>query len=89
MGAWVRPGSASPPTLPLFPLEEVILEAAAASQLVAVVVSRAVWLGHGAELLRIVLAGVGMDTGTPGCLSPLAAPGLCRAPPQLALRTLA
>lgn len=48
------------------------------------VASGAIWLGHSAELLVAAedcLAGVGMDTGTPGCLSPLPALGLCRAPP--------
>lgn len=29
-----------------------------------------------------------MDAGTPGCLSPLPALGLCRAPPRLALLAL-
>lgn len=47
----MRSGPACAPTLPLFPLEEVILEEAAGSQLLAVVTSGAVWLGHGAELL--------------------------------------
>lgn len=47
----MRSGPACAPTLPLFPLEEVVLEEAAGSQLFAVVTSGAVWLGHSAELL--------------------------------------
>lgn len=47
----MRSGPACAPTLLLFPLEEVVLEEAAGSQLLAVVTSGAVRLGHGAELL--------------------------------------
>lgn len=88
----MRSGPTCAPTLPLFPLEEVVSEEAAGSQLLAVVTSGAVWLGHGAELL----------VAAEDCFSwhrnrhrhlrlplPSASLGTVQGPPQLALLALA
>lgn len=77
-GAWVR--SACAPALPLFPLEETLLEEITGAWLV--VTPRAVWSGCCAELLLAAedCFGWGGDgRGSPQL--PLAALGLCGAPP--------
>lgn len=87
----MRSGPACAPALPLFPLEEVVLEEAAGSQLLAAVTSGAVWLGHGAEL----------PVAAEDCCSwqrdghrhprlplPSASPGTVQSPPRLVLLAL-